>query len=171
MSYMKVKVFDSAKSDIEDIRATLKEYGKVPSNKFCNITTAVLRSDKLAMKKITSLDQLNIPTHYKGFLTHFLYNVSKVDYVSRVILFGSCARGQMQDRSDIDLLVITNDGISLEDEFHIMNDCAPNGEDQFYVPADIIVDPIGNYERFRHSIGMMQRAVEREGVDLSELLR
>ena len=123
------------------------------------------------MKKIISLDQLDISTHHKGFLSHFLSNVSKTDYVLRVILFGSCARGQVKERSDIDLLVVTDNDISLDNEFHIMNDCAPSGDDEFYIPADIIVDPIGNYERFKGTFGMLQRAVEREGVDLSELLR
>jgi len=122
------------------------------------------------MKKISSLDQLDLSAHYKGFLAHFLSNVSKVDYVFKVILFGSCARGQARERSDIDLLVITDNGISLDDEFHIMNDCAPNGDNKFYLPSDIIVDPIGNYERFKNTFGMLQRAVEREGVDLSGLL-
>jgi len=123
------------------------------------------------MKKVSSIDQLNIPTRHKEYLSHFLSNVSKVDDVSNVILFGSCARGQAQDISDIDLLVITNNGISQDEEFHIMNDCAPGGDDDFYVPADIIVDPIENYERYKGTYGMLQRAVEREGVDLSELLR
>jgi len=123
------------------------------------------------MKKINSLDQLDISTHHKGFLTHFLSNVSKEEYVLRVILFGSCARGEVRERSDIDLLVITDNEISLDNEFHIMNDCAPNGDNELYIPADIIVDPIGNYERFKGTFGMLQRAVEREGVDLSELLR
>lgn len=123
------------------------------------------------MKKISSLNQLDIPTHHKGFLTHFLLNASKVDYITKVILFGSCARGQIQERSDIDLLVITKNNISIDDEFHIMYDCVPGGDDEFYMPADVIVDPIGNYERFKGTFGMLQRAVEREGVDLSELLR
>ena len=123
------------------------------------------------MKKITSLDQLDIPDQHKGFLSHFLSNASKVDYVSKVILFGSCAREQVKERSDIDLLVVTNNGISLDDEFHIMYDCVPSGDDEFYVPSDVIVDPVGNYERFKGTFGMLQRAVEREGVDLSELLR
>ena len=123
------------------------------------------------MKKITSLDQLDIPNHHKGFLAHFLSNASKADYVSRVILFGSCARGEVQERSDIDLLVITDNDISLDDELHIMNDCAPNGDDDFYVPSDIIVNPLRSYERHKNTFGMIQRAAEREGVDLSEFLR
>ena len=123
------------------------------------------------MKKITSLDQLDIPNNHKGFLTHFLSNASKVDYVSKVILFGSCARGQVCEKSDIDLFVITENDISLDDEFYIMYDCVPGGGDEFYVPSDIIVNPIKNYDRFKSVFGMLQRAVEREGVDLSELLR
>ena len=122
------------------------------------------------MKKITSLDQLNIPNNHKGFLAHFLSNASKVDYVSRVILFGSGARGQAHEKSDIDLLVITEDDISLDDEFYIMYDCVPSGDDEFYVPSDVIVNPIKNYDRYKDIFGMLQRAVEREGVDLSELL-
>ena len=123
------------------------------------------------MKKITSLDQLDVSTHHKGFLAQFLSNASKVDYVSRVILFGSCARGQVHERSDIDLLVITDNDISIDDEFYVMYDCVPSGDNEFYAPSDVIVDPIGNYERFKGAFGMLQRAVEREGVDLSELLR
>ena len=122
------------------------------------------------MKKITSLDQLDMPNNYKGFLAHFLSNASRADYVSRVILFGSGARGQVHERSDIDLLVITENDISLEDEFYIMYDCVPSGDDEFYVPSDVIVNPIKNYDRFKDVFGMLQRAVEREGVDLSELL-
>ena len=123
------------------------------------------------MKKITSLEQLDIPSHHKGFLAHFLSNLSKVNYVSRVILFGSCAREQVKERSDIDLLVITGDDITIDDEFHIMYDCVPSGDDKFYIPSDVIVDPARNYDKFKDVFGMLQMAVEAEGIDLSELLR
>ena len=123
------------------------------------------------MKIISSLEQLDVPYYYRGFLSHFLSNVSKIEEVSRVILFGSCARGQVGERSDIDLLVITDKEIPLDVEFYIMNDCPPAYNDEFYVPADIIVDPTNNYDRLKNSFGMVQKAVEREGVDLSELLR
>ena len=123
------------------------------------------------MKIISSLEQLDIPYYYRDFLSHFLSNVSKIEEVSRVILFGSCARGQVGERSDIDLFVITKKEISLDTEFYIMNDCPPAYNDEFYVPADIIIDPENNYHRFKNSLGMVQKAVEREGIDLSELLR
>ena len=123
------------------------------------------------MRAISSLEQLNIPHYHRNFLSHFLSNVSKVEEVSRVILFGSCARGQVGEKSDIDLLVITDKEIPLDVEFYIMNDCPPAYDSEFYVPADIIVDPATNYNKFKSTFGMVQKAVEREGVDLSELLR
>ena len=122
------------------------------------------------MTKINSLDQLNISDRHKGFLAHFLSKASTVDYISNVILFGSCAWGDIQARSDVNLLVVTKDNISLDDEFFVMYDCVPDGDDAFYLPSDVIVDPVGNYERFKNAFGMLQCAVEREGVDLSELL-
>ena len=123
------------------------------------------------MRTINSLEQLDVPQYYRDFLSHFLSNVSKIEEVSRVILFGSCAKGQVRERSDIDLLVITDKEIPLDVEFYIMNDCPPAYDDEFYVPADIIVDPVNNYDRFKNTFGMVQKAVECEGVDLSELLR
>ena len=123
------------------------------------------------MKTINSLEELNIPFNYKSFILHFLSNISKVENVSKVVLFGSCARGDLQVKSDIDILVIVDDEISIDEELYIMSECPPNGDDEYYVPADIIVDPIRNYNRFKETFGMLQKAVEREGVDLSELLR
>ena len=123
------------------------------------------------MRTINSLEQLDLPYHHKGFLSQFMSNVSKVDEVSRVILFGSCAREQAGEKSDIDLLVVTNTKIPLDVEFYIMNDCPPAYDNEFYMPSDIIVDPASNYERFKNAFGMIQRAAECEGVDLSELLR
>ena len=122
------------------------------------------------MKKINSLEELEIPHNYKKFIMHFLSNVSKVENVSKVILFGSCARGEVKEKSDIDILVVMEKDVPIDEEFYIMSDCPPNGDNEFYVPADIIVDPIDNYNRFKNTFGMLQRAVEQEGVDLSELL-
>ena len=123
------------------------------------------------MKKINSLEELNIPPNYKAFIMYFLSNVSKVENISRVILFGSCARGEVRNRSDIDILVVTDREVTLDEECYIMSDCPPNGDNDCYVPSDIIVNPISSYNRFKDTFGMLQKAVEREGVDLSELLR
>jgi len=123
------------------------------------------------MKIISSLEELNIPFNYKAFILHFLSNLSKVEHVSKVVLFGSCSRGDFRERSDIDILVIVDEEISIDEELYIMSECPPSGDDECYIPADIIVDPICNYNRFKETFGMLQKAVEQEGVDLSELLR
>jgi hypothetical protein len=123
------------------------------------------------MKTISSLDQLDVPEKYKKFLAHFLANLAKVENVNRVILFGSCARGQVRDRSDIDLMVVTDKELPLDDEFHIMYDCPPDGDNEFYVESDVLVDPINNFDIQKQVYGMIQSVVNREGVDMSELIR
>lgn len=122
------------------------------------------------MKDIASLEELNLPYSYKGFLIHFLTNISNVQSVLKVILFGSCARGQINDKSDIDLFVITEKEIELEEEFYIMSDCPPPYDNEYYIPSDIVVNSVDCYNQYKNTFGMVQKQVEREGVDLSGLL-
>ena len=122
------------------------------------------------MQKISSLNELNIPNQYKGFLQYFLTNISSVESIDKVILFGSCARGNLQPRSDIDLFIITNKEIDIEEEFFITDDCTPPYDNEYYVPSDIIVRSSENYNKYKNEVGMLQRQIDHEGVDLSELL-
>jgi DNA polymerase sigma len=122
------------------------------------------------MKIISTYEELHLPNTYTGFIKHFLNKVSLINDVSRVILFGSCARGQIHDSSDIDLLVLTVDEIPLDKEFYIMNDCAPAFDDDNYVPSDIIVNSLRLFNENKNRFGMIQKQAEREGVDLSGLL-
>jgi len=69
------------------------------------------------------------------------------------------------------LFVITEKDIPIDDELYIMSDCPPAYDEEFYIPADIIVSSAEKYDRFKDEFGMVQKAVEREGVDLSGLLR
>lgn len=122
------------------------------------------------MRQITSWDELSIPNKYQGFLRYFLANISNVKSVSKVILFGSCARGQVNKKSDIDLFVLTKDEIAPVEEFYIMDDCPPAYDNEYYIPADIIVKSEDNYNLYKDQFGMVQKQVEREGIDLSGLL-
>ena len=123
------------------------------------------------MKKLNSLDELKIPYAYKAFIQHFLSNVANINCVERVILFGSCAREEVNEqKSDIDLLIITDDNISLDEEFYIMNDCAPVYDNEHYIPSDIIINSIQHYNRLKNGFGMVQKQIEHEGIDISELL-
>jgi hypothetical protein len=121
------------------------------------------------MRNITSFDELQLPYAYISFLKHFLVKVFEIKDVSRVILFGSCARGQIHDKSDIDLLVLTEDEIPLDTEFYIMNDCAPSFDNDSYISSDIIINSLRLFNENKHAFGMMQKQAEREGLDLSEL--
>ena len=123
------------------------------------------------MRKIKSLDELNIPYSYKMFIRLFLANLSNLDGVVRVILFGSSARGEVDEqKSDLDLFVITENDLSPDEEYHIMSDCAPSYDSDHYIPSDIIVNSLQHYNQFKDRFGMVQKQIEREGVDLSELL-
>ena len=124
------------------------------------------------MRKIDSLDELEIPGSYKAFIKLFLSNLSSLDSVARVILFGSYARGEVSGHeSDLDLFVLTENEVSLDEEFYIMNECAPAYKNGQYIPSDIIVNSVQNYNRLKNVFGMVQKQVEREGMDLSGLLR
>ena len=124
------------------------------------------------MQKISSLDELNLPSNYKGFILYFLSNITKLNNIERVILFGSCAREEVNEhKSDIDLFVITENNIDLDEEFHIMSDCTPAYDSKYYIPSDIIVNSVNHYNHFKDKFGMVQKQVEREGVDISGVLR
>jgi len=124
------------------------------------------------VKKINILNDLNIPNNYKSFIQHFMINLSSLENIERVILFGSCAREDVDDKySDIDMLVLTNNSITLDEEFYIMNDCTPSIDYKYYVPSDIIVNSIQHYNKYKDEFGMLQKQIEREGIDISELLR
>ena len=122
------------------------------------------------MKKINTLDELNITDKYKEFLKIFLVNVSKAKNVIKVILFGSLAKGNYNSRSDVDLFIITEGEPTWEVEFYIMADCAPSYDSEFYVPSDILVCSRNTYEKYKYEMGMVQKYVEIEGIDLSGLL-
>ena len=128
--------------------------------------------ERCFMKKLSSLDELNIPYTYKTFILHFLSKVKNLESVVGVILFGSCAREEVHEqKSDVDLLVLTETDVTLDEEFYIMSDCTPVYEIGHYIPSDIIVNSVQHYNRFKDKFGMIQKQAEREGVDISGLLR
>ncbi|MCL2320589.1 MAG: nucleotidyltransferase domain-containing protein [Oscillospiraceae bacterium] len=121
------------------------------------------------MRKINSLNELNIPLKHKNFIQRYLQNISHFDCIDRVILFGSCARGQATENSDVDLFVITKEDIPENLEFEIIFDNVPE-PDKGYVMNDILLKSVNEYNKFKNATGMVQKAVELEGVDLSGLL-
>ena len=121
------------------------------------------------MQKVKSLDDLNLPAKFHSFLAIFLYNISDIKTVKEVILFGSCARGDVKQTSDIDLLIL-GEKISEDDEDKIYIACPPAYGTPSYLPCDIIVSNRTTFEKYKDVPGMVHRWIEREGVNLSELI-
>jgi predicted nucleotidyltransferase len=124
------------------------------------------------MKQINSLNELVIPQKHKDFLAVFLKNVNSISNrgkIERLILFGSCARGDATEKSDIDLAAL---GAEVDDEtLWELYDCVPEYTPGRYVENDIVVITNKLFDEHVNSFGMVQRYIAKDGVDLSELLR
>ncbi|MCL2813833.1 MAG: nucleotidyltransferase domain-containing protein [Oscillospiraceae bacterium] len=122
------------------------------------------------MRIINSLDELTIPDIHKKFIEGYLKNIRKFDCLSKIYLFGSCAKENATLNSDVDLFVLTKHKVPIDLEFNIIFDSLPTlGEG--YVKNDILLKSEEEYEQFKNVIGMIQKAVEQEGVDLSGILQ
>ena len=121
------------------------------------------------MRKIKSFDELNIPKDYKMYLAEYLNNLSDISFISRVILFGSCAREEVGDYSDIDIIVTADRKITDEDEFVIACQCRPPYS-AMSIPMDIIIQDEDTFAKLETVFGMIQKQAINEGVDLSGFL-
>ena len=122
------------------------------------------------MRAIQSIEELHIPADYKTYISDFLQNLSDIPYISRVILFGSCAREQVHTHSDIDIFITASREITLDEELYLLGELHPEsalGKKAF----DIIVQPEEAFVKYINSFGMVQKQINAHGVDLSEPLR
>ena len=58
------------------------------------------------MRYVNSLDELDLPNSHKQYLIQLLGYLKMFPKVEKVILFGSCAKGNATGKSDIDLLFL-----------------------------------------------------------------
>lgn len=121
------------------------------------------------MRIINSLDELAIPSRHKIYLEHLLNYFREYPQIERVLLFGSCAKGEATLKSDIDLFLLGTD-MTDEDEWNIVWNC-PNWDGVEHVACDILSGTHDEYDRMSRVPGMVQCAVEMKGIDLSKLLR
>ena len=76
------------------------------------------------MKTISALHELNIPSKHRRFIAEFLCQAKEINTFNKIdafILFGSCARGDAHDKSDVDILAV-GDGLGDETLFDLY-DC------------------------------------------------
>ena len=78
------------------------------------------------MRMILSLDELNLPNKHRSFLEQFINRVATLPdrrRIERLVLFGSCARGEATEMSDIDIVAIGED---IDDDLlWELYDCVP----------------------------------------------
>ena len=55
------------------------------------------------MRTVNSLHELDLPEKHSHVIRTCYEKISRLNSVDRIILFGSCAKGQAGDQSDIDL--------------------------------------------------------------------
>jgi len=121
------------------------------------------------MRSINSLDELKIPIRHRIYLKHLMDYLSAYPAVEKVFLFGSCAKGEAQPNSDIDIYLLGTN-ISDEDEWDIVWNC-PKWEGVDYIPCDILSGTFESYEKKAKDPGMIQCAIDMMGVDISGLLQ
>ena len=121
------------------------------------------------MRSVRSVEELNIPDTHKRFIKRYLDNIRKFDCLSKIILFGSCAKETAVHNSDVDLFLLTKQKVPVNVEFNIIFDSIPSLSEG-YVKNDVLLQSEEEYRQYKNLPGMIQKAVEREGVDLSELL-
>ena len=77
----------------------------------------------------------------------------------RVILFGSHAAGQATDLSDVDLLVVSDDGVGSREQAIAIRRSLRG----FPVGCDIIVSPLEEFERHRKVVNHIAYLADRYG--------
>jgi len=127
------------------------------------------------MKNISSVQELNIPLKHKRFISEFLRQAKTIktfDKIDTFILFGSCARGDAHEKSDVDIIAIGND-IGDETLFDLY-DCEwyPGFDSkENFVNSDVFVDDLNYFEKQKEVLGSFQWRVARDGVNLNGLLQ
>ena len=121
------------------------------------------------MRSINSYDELSIPLNHRIYLEHLMKHFKAFPAIEKVLLFGSCAKGDAGHNSDIDLYLLGTN-ISDEDEWSIVWNC-PKWEGVDYVACDILSGTYESYEKMAKIPGMVQCAIEMMGVDISGLLQ
>lgn len=80
----------------------------------------------------------------------------------KIILFGSAVRGEMGPDSDVDVLVVMPDGTHRRHTAQFLHT-------QMFgigVPVDILVATPSDLEKYRDSLGLIYRAVLKQGREL-----
>ena len=118
------------------------------------------------IKELNNINDLDIPDKYKESILYMLAKLQKYPVVKEIILFGSCARSQVQKNSDIDIALVVDESVSDEVEVNMYLDIR-HWDNQ--LNCDVIVIPRDVFEREVRGETVI-RPILREGLILNGLL-
>jgi predicted nucleotidyltransferase len=107
-------------------------------------------------------DEMPCASERAELLQEITKRIREMTTPERIILFGSYARGEENDDSDLDLLVIVRDASSPRRESTRIRRALRG----LLVPIDVIVATPEHIDRYRDSIGLIYRAALQEGIVL-----
>jgi len=122
------------------------------------------------MRTINAITDLKIPEKYQMHITEYLDNIATIPFISRVVLFGSCAKEAVTPHSDIDIFITANREISLDEELHVTCYCLPAYSEDG-ISTDVLIQSENVFNEYVNTVGMVQKQVNHFGVDLSGLIR
>ena len=95
-------------------------------------------------------------------LNELIHRIVTTVHPLRVILFGSGARGEMGEDSDIDVMVVMPNGT------HRRHTAETLHRQFFGIPygIDVLVATPADLEKYRHSVGLIYRSILEEGREL-----
>ena len=106
-------------------------------------------------------EHMNMDNTVREELDRYVSFISKMDGVVRIYLFGSYAYGTPADNSDIDLMVVVNDGI---DALKVMQDVSL-GLMNRRVSLDVVVDNVSDFTELSEPDRVtLQREIKNKGV-------
>jgi len=84
-----------------------------------------------------------------------------------IILFGSRARGDSDKESDYDILIIVKEDINIKEKRELRTKISVALHDAIrFVPFDVIVKSLKNYEQDKEVVNTISRIATLEGVEL-----
>ncbi len=106
-----------------------------------------------------------LPTSYQMKLCYDIQQIASMQIpdVVAIILFGSCARNEMKEGSDLDILVITTETVERNIRAELSSDLE---EQRDGVSSDILFYTEIEFEK---SISLLTREIKKDGIILWEV--
>ncbi len=106
---------------------------------------------------------LALSNNQKKALHYFKEKVTQKYNVTSVIVFGSTSRGEAEEGSDLDVLLVTNEQLSHR-ERHVVYNIATEINWEFDTNISVTVVDDYNWEQGIYSIMRIKEEVQRDGV-------